>query len=111
MRKVWVVFAIVLLTAGGALAQVHIHETTVIVLGQAKGVSSIWDDPQCPIYPEVGGTIRIWFVRTSSSYTAGYSELTWNGLNKNGSLVSSGVYFYRISTDNWSKVKKMLMIK
>ena len=46
-----------------------------------------------------------------ADYPAGYTELTWNGLNKNGTLVSSGVYFYRISTDKWNKVRKMLMIK
>jgi hypothetical protein len=46
-----------------------------------------------------------------ADYPAGYTELTWNGLNKSGSLVSSGVYFYRVSTDKWSKVKKMMMLK
>ncbi len=46
-----------------------------------------------------------------ADYPAGYTELTWNGLNENRNLVSSGVYFYRVSTDGWSKVKKMLMIK
>jgi hypothetical protein len=46
-----------------------------------------------------------------ADYPAGYTELTWNGINKNGNLVSSGVYFYRISSDKWSKVKKMLMLK
>ncbi len=54
-----------------------------------------------------------------TDYPAGYSELIWNGQNKNGKLVSCGVYFYRlvvsgvepVSTDRWSNVKKMLMIK
>ncbi|HUI30155.1 MAG TPA: T9SS type A sorting domain-containing protein [Candidatus Acidoferrales bacterium] len=46
-----------------------------------------------------------------ADYPAGYTELTWNGTSKNGAMVSSGVYFYRISTDKWSKVKKMLMLK
>ncbi|MFZ1082837.1 MAG: FlgD immunoglobulin-like domain containing protein [Candidatus Kryptoniota bacterium] len=46
-----------------------------------------------------------------ADYPAGYTELTWNGINKNGVMVSSGVYFYRISTDKWSNVKKMLMLK
>ncbi len=46
-----------------------------------------------------------------ADYPAGYTEITWNGINKNGNLVSSGVYFYRVSTDRWSKVKKMLMLK
>ena len=46
-----------------------------------------------------------------ADYPAGYTELTWSGINKNGNLVSSGVYFYRISTDQWTKVKKMMMVK
>ena len=44
-------------------------------------------------------------------YPAGYSELTWNGLNRNGEQVSSGVYLYRISADKWNKVMKMLSLK
>ncbi len=44
-------------------------------------------------------------------YPAGYSELTWNGMNMNGQQVSSGVYFYRISAGKWSKVMKMLNLK
>ncbi|HUI30788.1 MAG TPA: FlgD immunoglobulin-like domain containing protein [Candidatus Acidoferrales bacterium] len=46
-----------------------------------------------------------------ADYPAGYTELTWNGTSKNGPMVSSGVYFYRISADKWSKVKKMMMVK
>jgi hypothetical protein len=46
-----------------------------------------------------------------ADYPAGYNELTWNGLNKNGNMVSSGAYFYRINTDSWSKVKKMMVLK
>ena len=48
---------------------------------------------------------------TDADYPAGYTELTWNGMNSHGTLVSSGVYFYRLSTDGWSKVKKMMMLK
>jgi hypothetical protein len=46
-----------------------------------------------------------------ADYPAGYTELTWNGTNRNGSLVSSGVYFYRASSEKWSKVKKMMLLK
>ncbi len=46
-----------------------------------------------------------------ADYPAGYTELTWNGINKNGVTVSSGVYFYRVSTGSWSQAKKMLMLK
>lgn len=44
-------------------------------------------------------------------YPAGYSEVAWNGLNRNGEQVSSGVYLYRINTGTWNAVKKMLMLK
>lgn len=44
-------------------------------------------------------------------YPAGYNEVVWNGMNRNGEQVSSGVYFCRISTDNWSAIKKMLMLR
>jgi FlgD Ig-like domain len=47
----------------------------------------------------------------NQNYPAGYNEITWNGLNRNGEQVSSGVYFYRISTEKWSAVKKMMMLK
>jgi len=46
-----------------------------------------------------------------ADYPAGYNELTWNGFNRNGNIVSSGVYFYRINADQWNKVKKMMMLK
>ena len=46
----------------------------------------------------------------NQDYPAGYNVVTWNGLNRNGEQVSSGVYFYRISTEKWSKVMKMLSL-
>ncbi|HUI30831.1 MAG TPA: FlgD immunoglobulin-like domain containing protein [Candidatus Acidoferrales bacterium] len=60
------------------------------------------------IYDVVGREVT---QAADADYPAGYTELTWNGTNKNGTLVSSGVYFYRISADKWSKVKKMMMVK
>ncbi len=44
-------------------------------------------------------------------YPAGYNELPWNGTNRNGEQVSSGVYFCRISVARWSAVRKMVMLK
>ncbi|MCL4540514.1 MAG: T9SS type A sorting domain-containing protein [Bacteroidetes bacterium] len=45
------------------------------------------------------------------NYPAGYSELTWNGMNRKGEEVSSGVYFYRITAGKWSMVMKMMSLK
>jgi len=41
----------------------------------------------------------------------GYYELSWRGLDKNGSLVSSGVYFYSLQADNFHATRKMTFTK
>lgn len=43
--------------------------------------------------------------------SAGKYSVQWNGVNKVGSEVSSGVYFYRLKTDNNVSVKKMLLLR
>jgi hypothetical protein len=42
---------------------------------------------------------------------AGDHTVTWDGRNSDGSSVSSGVYFYRIQTNNFVDTKKMMMLK
>jgi len=42
---------------------------------------------------------------------AGYYTAHWNGRNKSGHPVPSGIYFYRITADSFSKTKKMIMLK
>lgn len=42
---------------------------------------------------------------------AGYHVAIWDGRNKNGSIVASGVYFYHLYSDNFSMKKKMLLVK
>jgi hypothetical protein len=42
---------------------------------------------------------------------AGYQTVTWNGTDYSGREVSSGVYFYRLSTDQFTDTKKMLLLK
>jgi hypothetical protein len=39
-----------------------------------------------------------------------YSE-KWNGVNEAGQPVSSGVYFYKLVTNNFSQTKKMVLLK
>lgn len=43
--------------------------------------------------------------------TAGYKETGWDGKDSGGTDVASGVYFYRIRTDNFTDVKKMIFLK
>jgi hypothetical protein len=39
-----------------------------------------------------------------------YTE-TWNGLSNAGTPVSSGVYFYKLVTKDFSKTRKMVLLK
>jgi hypothetical protein len=42
---------------------------------------------------------------------AGHYKVEWAGTDSFGKKVTSGVYFYRLETDNFSAVKKMLLLK
>jgi len=47
----------------------------------------------------------------SGSYRAGRYSVVWNGVDSDGHSVSSGVYFYRMKSQGYSAVKKMLLMK
>ncbi len=42
---------------------------------------------------------------------AGYHEITWDGRSNSDKTVPSGVYLYRVRTDNGSIARKMMMLK
>jgi hypothetical protein len=52
-------------------------------------------------------------VRTlaNENRAAGTYTLTWDGHNDSGQSVSSGVYFYKLVTNNFSQTKKMVLLK
>ena len=41
----------------------------------------------------------------------GTYEVTWDGRNNDGRQVTSGVYFYRLITDNHSATKKLMLLR
>jgi hypothetical protein len=43
--------------------------------------------------------------------TAGVHSISWQGTDESGTIISSGVYFYRISTPGFSAEKKMVLMK
>jgi len=57
--------------------------------------------------------IRGELVRTlvNEAKEAGYHSVIWDGRNQNGEEVASGVYFYRMVTDDFTATKKMIMLK
>lgn len=47
----------------------------------------------------------------NGEFPAGTHTVTWDGRDSDGQTVSSGVYFYRISTDTFTDAKKMMLLK
>ena len=43
--------------------------------------------------------------------SAGEHEVVWNGDDASGRSVTSGVYFYRLTTDQFNETKKMILMK
>jgi hypothetical protein len=43
--------------------------------------------------------------------TAGYKRRIWDGKNEKGQVVASGIYFYRMKTEEFTQSKKMLLLK
>ena len=41
----------------------------------------------------------------------GQHSAVWSGENSSGDFVSGGIYIYRITSDNYSKSKKMILLK
>jgi flagellar hook assembly protein FlgD len=44
-------------------------------------------------------------------FATGDHTVVWNGTDENGRGVSSGIYFYRMTTENYSATRKMILMK
>jgi hypothetical protein len=60
------------------------------------------------IFDVLGGEIRI---LDEGNKSAGYFDINWNGKDKYGFNLSSGIYFYKLETDKLSIIKKMILLK
>ncbi len=56
----------------------------------------------------MGQTIK---TLVDQSQEAGQHSVIWDGKNSQGAEVSSGVYFYRIQSDDFNATKKMMLLK
>jgi flagellar hook assembly protein FlgD len=65
-------------------------------------------DVRIDIYDMIGQHVST-LINTPMS--AGKYNISWNGQDKNGSRVASGMYLYRMVAGNFAMTKKMLMIK
>ena len=65
-------------------------------------------DIELEIYNVKGQKVKTLFT---GNMKAGYHIIDWNGKDNFGYSVSSGIYFYEMKTDNYSDIKKMIMLK
>ncbi len=63
---------------------------------------------QIKIYDVLGNEIR---TLINEERIAGKHNIYWNSTDNSGKRVSSGVYFYTISADNFTQTKKMVLMK
>ena len=62
------------------------------------------------VYNVAGQLVRTLVNEVRTPRPEGF-EVTWDGRNNSGTAVSSGVYFYKLSTSNFSQTKKMVLLK
>jgi len=60
------------------------------------------------IYNILGQRVREWFFESAPP---GTSSISWNSRDDYGNTVASGVYLYRLETENTSQTKKMILLK
>jgi len=65
-------------------------------------------DVKLAIYDILGREVT---VLINERLEAGYHRIIWDGKNRRGDDIASGVYFYRLETADFSDIKKMLLLK
>ncbi|MYF56279.1 T9SS type A sorting domain-containing protein, partial [Candidatus Poribacteria bacterium] len=65
------------------------------------------------IYDITGGLVRTISLgfKSAGFYQDRSRAAYWNGLNDVGERVSSGVYFYRLSTSSFDQMRRMIILK
>ena len=60
------------------------------------------------IYNVLGQVVR---TLVNSVENAGFKSVQWDGKNESGEMVSSGVYIYKIMSDEFSQARKLMLLK
>ncbi len=65
-------------------------------------------DVKLDIYNSVGQLVT---SLVNQNYAPGRYTSLWNGKNDFGTKVNSGIYFYRLTTNNFTQTKRMILMK
>ena len=61
------------------------------------------------VYNVAGQLVKTLLDETRAA--GSYTDVRWDGTNGANQTVSSGVYFYKLTTNNFSQTKKMVLLK
>ena len=75
---------------------------------EIKYTLPVGSDVKLEIYNLLGQKV---VTLADEKQTAGYHSLIWDGTNESGQMVSSGMYLYKLTTNENISVKKMVMLK
>ncbi len=65
-------------------------------------------DVKINIYDILGNNVK---ELVNRKLNEGHHQVIWNGTNKQNELVSSGIYYYQIVTENFQDIKKMILVR
>ena len=65
-------------------------------------------DVQLVIYNLLGQEVRTLIQETMD---AGFHSVVWDGTDEFGKQVASGIYIYRMSVGNFTRVQRMMLLK
>ena len=68
----------------------------------------MYTDVNLTIYNLMGQSIT---TLVDTKMESGYHQVSWNGSDAFGNQMPSGVYFYKVTTENATKTNKMLLLK
>jgi len=63
------------------------------------------------IYNMKGQKVKTFPVILSPESSLGKGSITWNGTNENNNPVPSGIYFYKLSSGEYTSTKKMILMR
>ncbi len=109
MKKTLIVLSFVLITTFLCGQNISIYpnpfnpDTTISFYIQEHGLVNL------SIYNMRGELVKK--LVNNEEKSSGLHKLKWNGQDEYGKPVSSGMYYFRISTGRYSSTKKMILLK
>jgi len=84
------------------------NSSNSLSFGEGEGEGIRQSNVKIDIYNIKGQRVK---SLVDGMYAAGEHTVVWNGTDDNGRSVTSGIYFYRMVTDDYQATRKMILMK